>query len=332
MNIMPTVDREARQQVDKTTPVKPPCMKAESAAALMQMDFPALKWIVKRHLPEGCSLLLGKPKIGKSWLALDIALAVAEGGECLGKDVREGDVLLLALEDSPRRLQRRLRAMLGQREVPKRLQYGTEAPRLDQDLIEQLRGWIKKVKRPRLIVIDVLQRIRPASGRKDNPYESDYNTIRALQELAGETRVAILIVHHQRKASADDLYDTASGTLGLTGAADSVLVLVKEPQGKALYGTGRDMEEFGVAVAQNAYKRWDVLGDATEVRQTDERSSIIAALRKNGQMRSQEIADLTNKSPSNVGNLLKRLLDDGVVEKVKFGCYRLRESTLLDGA
>jgi RecA-family ATPase len=64
-------------------------------------------------LPEGLTLLAGKPKLGKSWLAFSVALSIAAGGGALGaQPVAKGDVLYLALEDNARRLQSRARRLL----------------------------------------------------------------------------------------------------------------------------------------------------------------------------------------------------------------------------
>jgi hypothetical protein len=72
-------------------------------------------------------------------------------------------------------------------------------------------------------VIDVLAAFRAvATGRKDNTYAADYETVKALQIIASEMNVAILIVHHLRKGTSDDPIDKISGTLGLSGAADSL--------------------------------------------------------------------------------------------------------------
>ena len=71
-----------------------------TAAALQRRDFAPLKFVVQEVLPEGLTLLAGAPEIGKSWLALDIAIAVAAGRFCLGgQGVDQGEVLYLALED-----------------------------------------------------------------------------------------------------------------------------------------------------------------------------------------------------------------------------------------
>jgi hypothetical protein len=123
-----------------------------SAADLQHMIFDPLRWVVPDILPEGCTVLAGKPKIGKSWLALDVAIAVASGGQCLGKPCEPGDVLALLLEDNKRRLQRRMTTMLGANKErwPARLRYATEWARGD-DGIALMRDWVAAVEKPRWV-------------------------------------------------------------------------------------------------------------------------------------------------------------------------------------
>src|SRR5438876_787246 len=101
-----------------------------SAAELQNMVFPEIAWIVPGYIVEGCTILAGAPKIGKSWLLLDIAKAVADGGVCLGSiECDKGDVLYLALEDNRRRLQSRMRKLTSLTERwPANLTFATECP------------------------------------------------------------------------------------------------------------------------------------------------------------------------------------------------------------
>ena len=240
----------------------------KSAAELQTKTFEPLRWIVPRYLPEGCSLLAGRPKIGKSWFGLDAAIGVATGGNCLGQQCEEGDVLGLFLEDNDRRLQRRLTDMLGaQKEKwPERLTYVTGWPRLNEGGLDWMRQWIGMARKPRLIIVDILERIRQrVSGTdKRSQYSADYEALVSLQELSAEDKLSILILLHQRKLGADDLIDTVSGTLGIGGAVDAVLILGKDQFGKFLYGRGRDLEEFNVTIQQDERLRWKVLGPRLE--------------------------------------------------------------------
>jgi RecA-family ATPase len=204
---------------------------------------------VPQYLPEGTSILDGRPKIGKSWLALDIAISVATGGVCLGQQCEQGNVLALMLEDNDRRLQRRMTKMLGaQLETwPAGLIYATGWPHLNAGGLDWIRDWIRKAAKPRLIVIDILERVRQRVASKDqkSQYSADYDALTALQELAAEAQLSILVLHHQRKMGAEDLIDTLSGTLGLGGAVDIVLILGKDPQyEKFLYGRGETLKNL----------------------------------------------------------------------------------------
>src|SRR5258708_19570344 len=89
----------------ETTPQGPEIFPLK---ALLQKELPPVKWAIPGILPEGLTLLCGKPKMGKSWLVLGFALGIACGGYVLGKvNVEQGYVLYLSLEDNERRLQRR---------------------------------------------------------------------------------------------------------------------------------------------------------------------------------------------------------------------------------
>jgi hypothetical protein len=301
----------------------------KNAAELQTKTFEPLRWIVPQYLPEGTSILGGRPKVGKSWLALDIAIGVATGGVCLGQQCGQGNVLALMLEDNDRRLQRRITKMLGaQLETwPAALTYATGWPHLNAGGLDWIREWIRKAAKPRLIIIDILERVRQRVASKDqkSQYSADYEALTALQELAAEAQLSILVSHHQRKMGAEDLIDTLSGTLGLGGAVDTVLILGKDPQyEKFLYGRGRDLEEFNVTVKQNEHCQWQVLGPRTEEASSPERNQILAALARTGRpMTVKEISEAINGKSANVKNLLTKLHADGLIERVSTGLYRL---------
>ena len=215
-----------------------------TAADLMATELPPVRWGVRGVLPEGVTLLAGKPKLGKSWLALGLCVAVAAGGVALGtRQVEQGDVLYLALEDNRRRLQKRLGKMLCG-PAPEGLEIATAWPKLDEGGVEALGAWLGEHPEARLVAVDTLAKIRPRT-RGQNVYQDDYAALEELLPLAAEHEVAIVVVHHTRKMAAADPLDEISGSTGLTGGVDGVLVL-KRDRGKAdavLHVDGRDIEE-----------------------------------------------------------------------------------------
>lgn len=301
--------------------------KGISARELMTKKFPPIKYVVPGYLVEGLTVFAGAPKLGKSWACLGIAVAVASGGCAFGSvRCQEGDVLYLALEDNQRRLQDRLRQMCIS-QLPERLTLITEWPDLDGECLRELEHWLQGTPDARLIIVDVFVKVRGAKGRQENQYEADYKAMSGLQELAIRYGVAILAVHHTRKMDAEDPFDAVSGTRGQTGAADSVWVMRREPgsQRPVLYGRGRDLHEFETAMEfDRETGAWRALGDASKLAKTEERQEILEVLgRSVDPLTPTEIGNKLGKTQSNVSHMLSKLYDEGKVEKVTKGKYRL---------
>jgi hypothetical protein len=289
-----------------------------TAADLMASELPPVRWGVRGVLPEGVTLLAGKPKLGKSWLALGLCVAVAAGGVALGtRQVEQGDVLYLALEDNRRRLQKRLGKML-RGPAPEGLEIATAWPKLDEGGVEALRAWLAEHPEARLVAVDTLAKIRPRT-RGQNVYQEDYAALEELLPLAAEHEVAIVVVHHTRKMAAADPLDEISGSTGLTGGVDGVLVL-KRDRGKAdavLHVDGRDIEE----PAEYALKwdaetaGWTIVGDAEEYRMSEERKEILGVLVEAGEFLGPgEVADVLGKPRNTIKQRLWHMAQDRQVD------------------
>ncbi|MBY2913776.1 AAA family ATPase [Rhizobium leguminosarum] len=309
------------------SPATAPKFNLINAQDLLGLDFPPVKYVIPGYIAEGLTILGGRPKLGKSWLALGGCVAVATGGECLGEDCEQGDVLYLALEDNQRRLQDRLETVLSPPQVRpdiSRLSLMTEGPRINAGLIELLDQWRLAVEDPRLIVIDTLAMVRPPKGRNQDSYDADYAALSPLQKYAGEHRLAIVVVTHVRKMEASDPLEMISGTNGLTGAADSILVLNRDQDGPKLYGRGRDIEEIEKALKFNAGV-WTALGNADDVKQSDQRRKILEVLTDaTAALTPTEIAKEAGMKETNVKYLLRVMVKAGGVEKIGYGQYKLQ--------
>lgn len=297
-----------------------------TANSLQSKDFPPLRYAVNGYLAEGVTLLAGKPKIGKSWMALDFGMAVATGRAALGSvKCRQGRVLYCALEDNHRRLQRRMRQLYGTVDHwPTDLHFATQVKRLDAGLVDDLRVWIK-ANRAKLIIIDTFAGVRPRGGREG--YDADYAALSPLQTMAGQLGVSILVIHHLRKMLGDDPFDMISGTTGLTGAVDAAFVLSRGKQGVTLYGRGREIEEMEQAV-EFVDGRWKLLGDAAVVRRSEERNAILDILENAEEpIGPKEIADALGKPENNIKQLLFKMQKDGEIRKEGRGQYCIAEQT-----
>src|SRR5215204_5367986 len=164
---------------------------------------------------------------------------------------------------------------------------------------------------------------RPTSGGNgDNQYAADYHAIKGLQALASEFNVAIVIVHQTRKSGSDvDPFEKVSGTLGLSGAADAALILDRDGNGATLYGRGRDVEEIEVAVSFDRQTcRWTIVGQAEEVRRSDERTVIAVILKDADEpMTPSDIADALGAPRNNTKQLLFKMAKAGEVIRTKKG-------------
>lgn len=295
-----------------------------TAEDLRRKTFPPVSYIIPGLIPEGLSILAGRPKVGKSWLALDLAIAAAAGRICLGdRKPAVGDVLYAALEDNPRRLQRRIDKLLSPlaTEWPKRLTLATSWQRLDKGGVTDIAEWADSVPQPRLVILDTLAGVRPV--RTNNGYSEDYETLTELHRLANERGLAVLVLHHTRKMEADDPIDTISGTLGLAGCADTALVIQRTSQGTTLYVRGRDIEEAEHAVTfDKPTCRWTILGAASEVHRSDIRKSILNVLRQQAEpMKPAEVATAMGEDRNVIKQRLYQMYRDGEVEKAGDGLY-----------
>jgi hypothetical protein len=296
------------------------------AETLLGMDFAPLEYVIPGYVVEGLTVLGGKPKLGKSWWAYDASIAVATGGKAMGSvDCEQGDVLYLALEDNRRRVKDRLLTLCPARKIMDinldRLSVRTIAPRIDTGLLAELDKWRLGCANPRLIIIDVFLKVRPPRKKGEDAYAADYDAVTPLQRYASEHRLAIVLVTHTRKMEAEDPLESISGINGVTGAADAVLVLNRDAKGTTLYGRGRDIEEIETAMRFDG-GRWSVLGDADEVRKSDERRKIVAALKEAGdELTPTAIAKLAGMKAENVRVLIRKMVASGDVLQPRVGYY-----------
>ena len=295
-----------------------------SARMLQTTTFPPISWVAEGLLPEGLSILAGKPKLGKSWLALQLGYAVSTGGDFLGRNVTEGNAFYAALEDNNRRLKARLERMTqsGQ-EWPENFDLTTEWPRLDVGGLQAAEAWHDRNPSCKLMIFDTLATIRPATKTSDSQYSGDYAAMRGLHNLANDRGIAIVVIHHVRKAEADDPFDTVSGSTGLTGAADSTLILTKSSGDCTLYGRGRDLEEFEAAVEFDPETcRWSDLGLPSLAHASDTKRAIYDAM-AGGMQTPAKISEVSGINYELCAKTLQRMLSSGEITKDGRSCYSI---------
>jgi hypothetical protein len=237
-----------------------------SAEWLMGQQFPPTQYIVPGVIPEGLTLLVAAPKIGKSWMVLGLGVACAGGSYAFGHlKVDQRPVLYLALEDGHRRLQSRLHS-LGITRPPADLHFLTKVDG-GQFLATIAEFFHHYRDRAPLAVLDTLGKAMPPAMGNETQYARDYRVATALKKLADDVPGASLIlVHHTRKAEGSDFIDSVSGTQGIAGAADTIAVLRRDrgEQGAILNVTSRDAKEGEYALILDDSGVWELNGSTLE--------------------------------------------------------------------
>lgn len=255
------------ESVGETTTRHPLLAGLRTGAWLDAQTFAPLSYAVDGIIPEGSSLLVGPPKIGKSWFVLSAALGVAAGGYALGViPVQARPVLYLALEDGDRRLQDRCRILLDGGPIPPAFHYMTTLE--PGTAIATIAAWLSEhAAAAPLVILDTLGKVMPPAQPGESAYQRDYRIGSALKQLADRyAGCSVLVNHHDRKAGSEDFVDSVSGTHGLAGAADTIIVLTRQRHETSglLKVTGRDVAEGEYALTYKDGAVWQLDGRSLE--------------------------------------------------------------------
>ncbi|MBF6233771.1 AAA family ATPase [Nocardia farcinica] len=304
-------------------------------AWLDAQEFAPLEWLVDGILTEGFGLLVAPPKAGKSWMVAGIGLACAAGGYALGSIlVKQRPVLYLALEDGHRRLQTRFRTLTEGQPIPRGMHVIISAqPNQVSSMIGEFLH-LHRAAKP-LIILDTLGKVKPAKQSGQESYSADYTFGAQLKALVDSVPGSCLLcVHHTRKQESADFVDAVSGTQGIAGSADFILVLSRKRKDEhaVLAVTGRDVVENEYALITEG-GRWRLDGmDLTDAAATVERRKdagslgdrsmdILAHVIANGPTTPRDIAEAFGMDNKDASKYLSRLYETGRIAKAKRGTY-----------
>ena len=223
---------------------------------LMDKRLPPAKFCVETLFPQGLCILGGSPKVGKSWLVLDLCIHIAKGEPMWGLPVTQGETLYLCLEDSERRIQERLNTITD--DVPPGLYFATGNTSIESGVCD----WIRKFKH-------------------EHPAE-----LQPLRALAEELKICLLLVHHLRKMGDKDPINKLSGSTGIAGAVDAIYVLEKNERienSATLYASGRDIRDRKMKLEMEPVTcTWQLLSDSLTMPETvmpDEMTALVTLMK-----------------------------------------------------
>lgn len=317
---------------------------------MMDKKIDPLKWIVGTILPSGLTVFAGRPKSGKSWLALKAAFSVAAGlplwhevptgsASTLGDLVRSrsfgvapGKVLYLALEDSLLRVQTRLRMVWEaypevQQLTLNNIDFRFEWPSLKDGGADHIQTYIDENSDLKLIVVDTMRAMHGGSQVTRDIVQSDYDNVMSLEKLVKDKGIALLAVDHLNKPKAgqgDDIFDRVLGTTGVTSAVDNMWALVKKDQAGVFWVKGRDIEAMEFNLQWDEQTSWEMLSDRQAAKESGK--DIIAVLADAREPLSLgDISDRTGTSRTRVKQAIwrmvksKRLVKSGYGKQIRFG-------------
>ncbi len=233
-------------------------LKLISSVEIMNTPMKKQRFIVDGMIYPGMHILSGDPKIGKSWMMLDMCLAVAKGEDFLGRKTKQGQVVYMALEDTFISLQSRLYELTD--EPSENLNFTLIANSIGNGLEDDLRECKKMFPDLKMIVIDTLQKIR---NTIDTKYGSDYRELSMLKSIADQLGIAIVLVYHNRKAHDPNPNNLISGTNGIAGCADGLLVFTRNGENAKLHISGRGAPSLELNLKREKSK-WILLDGTPE--------------------------------------------------------------------
>jgi phage/plasmid primase-like uncharacterized protein len=286
----------------------------------------------------GVSILGGHPKTGKSWMALNFIRCLSRNELVFNEFYsQQVGIYYLSLEDNTSRLKSRLQKIyeednpeVSNLEIKTHIASSING---NYDFLDELRKEIESRPDIKLIIIDPFQKIRGTNDRKSDAYQADYKDMSALKDLADEFEISILLIHHLKKDKnlSEACLSSLNGSMGLSGAADSILLLTKENDTYSLKITGKDIEERTLVLTLDQESFIFSVAAEEQTMNKGLQDEILEILKNKGEpCQSKEIADRLGKNDANgqasVRNQIAKLKNKGLIRCVGRGFYSLSAS------
>ncbi len=320
---------------------------------LYTQEMKPVEWLIKDLIPKGMTIFGGKSKTGKSYLITNIVSALAQRRWMFEEDSAtayhgpQGEILYLALEDSERRIQKRLRDIDPDPDLAalkRYLQIRIKWPMLYPSGIIAIREWAAAQKNPVLVVIDVIAKVWNKSAKTSGGglYAEEYSMFGPLADLARDCNMSVIVVTHTTKSKESDVFDEILGGAGTAGPADSLMVLSKvtgvgNKKKRMLAIRGKDIDDTHLQfIVEQEGAQWTCEGESDEVRMTEERESVYNYLNLKGATSYMDIQQAAKDgsievSPRSINTILRKMVGDGTLEQTKkYGPYDISSTKRAD--
>jgi RecA-family ATPase len=316
---------DAAKKLSNITTATPQVEMGMLFSDLLKKQFPPDTWFVENLIGQGLTVLTGASKIGKSWTALQIVAALDQGGYFMGTlRANQCDVLYLALEDTPKRIQRRL--------LRQGISAAFNGSRLETTrcTVYALRAYLKANPQFHVVIIDTLQKMMGINDLND--YAQTVYGLSELTAIADDLNRAIIVIHHNRKGSNEDgdHMESALGSTGINATADATITMKrKRGTNEAMLSvTGRDVEDASYSLTwDRELCTWTVTGQgALKPLLTEAQQQIIDLLESEERSwTTAEIAEITGIKKYEVSRQAKELAEKGYIKKPHYGQWSKKD-------
>jgi phage/plasmid primase-like uncharacterized protein len=314
-------------------------IKKMSARELYQTPLASPTWAIDQMIPQGLSVIASPPKTGKSYFVLQSAFAVARGEKFLGYRTTKGKVLLISLEDTFSRLQKRIvQVCPDTSKIPDNLDMMVEFPRLDSEGLACLDKQIKE-NGYTFIIFDTWGRAKPngQAKRSENVYETDVRLVSEIKKVADKYGISILLVHHLKKGggASKDWLESLSGSMGLSATVDGLLALERERGADVgiLKRSGRDLEDDEDLGLNWLAPGWELNGSAVQMKLNATKQKILTCIEKASEpVKPSYVATDTGINANTVRYHLSKMLQEGLIAITTDARYMLPpKKEIIDG-
>lgn len=232
--------------------------------------------IVDNLITQGLNLVVGVPKVGKSFFCLQMAINIATGTQFLGRKTEKTAIIYYALEDkdagvtnSRLRLQQGAEGLKTALKTAEKIDFIYRADDIKSGFLAELDARLDMYDSA-VVIIDTLSRVKGITRAGANAFEQDYDAISKLVTVADMHGAALIVVHHANKRKIDrkqeDIFDKINGSQGLRAAADNIIFVDREPNKRevTISAEGRFIEKRAFLAATDDCMRWSVICDNAE--------------------------------------------------------------------
>lgn len=300
-----------------------PCTNVIDVSELQNKMLPPIIWVIDDLMPLGGAVMISaKPKMGKTFLALQMALAVASGGEFLGFHANKNEVLYIDFESSPIIIKTRISMMTA--DAPKGFYLMTSTPHefgnIGNGFEAQVNFFLKNHERVKLVIVDTYGLIQGDRVPNKSIYKQEYAEISELNAWARDKGVTLILIHHQNKqADFENPVNGISGSTGITGGLQAYYILSKrnyEDNETKLTVGGKEIKGQDIFIKQLSDKNptWVEVEpeDRPSRKKTVATSPITKAIRElcintdEIEITPKELSDRTGMTPQEVGYWLNQ--------------------------